>query len=137
MTQLFEYQKMDGNKYAVRFIFNKDTTPHFNEFAYVLGCFDDVAYNSDNDSWEITDAAFNALKDKGDEIFPPPLSLKDKMKTVIQVDKKEVTDYQDIGQAMKLQPYDYQKEVIKFCLDAENTLIVAPCGSGRIISLIA
>ena len=33
------------------------------------------------------------------------------MKSLIEVDKKIVTDYDDIGKDMKLQPYDYQKEM--------------------------
>ena len=40
-------------------------------------------------------------------------------------------DLADIGKNMKLQPYPYQKEAIKFCLDHLNALLVLPCGSGR------
>lgn len=42
-----------------------------------------------------------------------------------------VTDYDDMGKNMKLTPYDYQKEAIKFALDNKNILIVYPCGSGK------
>lgn len=39
--------------------------------------------------------------------------------------------YRDIGKNMKLQPYPYQKEAIKFCIDNLKALLVLPCGSGR------
>jgi superfamily II DNA or RNA helicase len=39
--------------------------------------------------------------------------------------------YADMGKTMKLQPYDYQKEAIKFGIDNHNILIVYPCGSGK------
>lgn len=39
--------------------------------------------------------------------------------------------YDDMGKNMKLQPYPYQKEAIKFCLDHLKALLVLPCGSGK------
>lgn len=45
--------------------------------------------------------------------------------------KTVVTDYENIGQMMKLKPYEYQKEAIKFCLDKKEALVVFPCGSGK------
>ena len=32
---------------------------------------------------------------------------------------------------MKIPPYEYQKEIIKACLEAKTALIVSPCGSGK------
>lgn len=37
----------------------------------------------------------------------------------------------DIGSTMKLTPYPYQKEAIKFCLDNKHALLVLPCGAGK------
>lgn len=41
-----------------------------------------------------------------------------------------------IGSTMKLRPYPYQRDLIRFCLDAKNALIVAPCGAGKSPTLI-
>jgi len=32
---------------------------------------------------------------------------------------------------LKLLLYDYQKQLVKFSIDAKNALIVAPCGAGK------
>nr|DAV25101.1 MAG TPA: Chromatin remodeling complex ATPase [Caudoviricetes sp.] len=37
----------------------------------------------------------------------------------------------EIGLTMKLKPYMYQREAIKFALDKQNALIILPCGSGK------
>lgn len=39
--------------------------------------------------------------------------------------------YNDMGKDMKLQPYDYQKECIWFIKNHLNSLLIAPCGSGK------
>lgn len=36
----------------------------------------------------------------------------------------------DIGKSMKLRPYIYQREAIKFVLDNNNALLILPCGAG-------
>ena len=40
-------------------------------------------------------------------------------------------ELEHIGSTMKLTPYMYQKEAIKFALDKKNALIILPCGSGN------
>ena len=42
-------------------------------------------------------------------------------------------DLSVIGSGLKLPPYQYQRELIKFCLDTETTMLVSPCGSGRVM----
>lgn len=53
-------------------------------------------------------------------------------KYILNIDKNlhnNVLD--DIGSTMKLKPYLYQKESIKFVLDNNNALLVLPCGAGK------
>ena len=50
---------------------------------------------------------------------------------VIKKTNNKITNYENMGSHLKLEPYKYQKEIIKFCLDRENALIVAPCGAGK------
>ena len=50
---------------------------------------------------------------------------------ISQICSHNITDYSTMGSNLKLEPYDYQKEIIKFCLSKENALIVAPCGAGK------
>lgn len=37
----------------------------------------------------------------------------------------------DVGQFLKLSLFPYQKDVVKFCLQKKNGIIVLPCGSGK------
>lgn len=57
-----------------------------------------------------------------------------KLKTVFKV--RELNDYVPppymiIGESMKLEPYEYQKEAIYEALENKETLMVLPCGSGK------
>lgn len=36
-----------------------------------------------------------------------------------------------VGSSMKLPLFPYQEEVVRFCLEKRNALIVLPCGSGK------
>lgn len=48
---------------------------------------------------------------------------------------REVKDYMistgEVGSQMKLPLFPYQKEVVSFCLEKKDALIVLPCGSGK------
>ena len=39
--------------------------------------------------------------------------------------------YNNIGDMMKLKPFDYQKECIHYAINHTNTLLVCPCGAGK------
>lgn len=45
-------------------------------------------------------------------------------------------DYINMGEDMKLQPYEYQKEAIYFGIQELEALMVLPCGSGKLINFI-
>jgi len=76
-----------------------------------------------------------SLKDKG-WVVPDLIEIKNifdykevEQNVTVQIDDSK---YRDIGKNMKLQPYPYQKEAIKFCIDNLKALLVLPCGSGKI-----
>lgn len=47
------------------------------------------------------------------------------------IDYIDFINNEEIGSTMKLQPYKYQKESIRFVLDNKNALLVLPCGAGK------
>ena len=52
--------------------------------------------------------------------------------------KAYLNNVEEVGSSLKLPLFQYQKEVVTFCLGRQNALIVLPCGSGKtpiIISL--
>lgn len=51
--------------------------------------------------------------------------------------RKSVENWDEMGKSLKLQPYDYQKETLKFIIDNKEALVVLPCGSGKTILGIA
>lgn len=62
---------------------------------------------------------------------PKPKVAEQIQNSIISKSSTVVTGYEDIGKNMKLQPYDYQKETIKFAKEAKEALLVLPCGSGK------
>ena len=78
--------------------------------------------------WIITQNGYDSFLDLDEQIFDsvnlPIVSLR-------KVKEKIVTGYENFGNGLKLPPYDYQRQIIKFSFDSQNSLIVAPCGSGK------
>ena len=104
---------------------------NFDLFAQLVGNFRHKEYDITRDVWYIQSCDYAKLEQLDARLFPPKRKLGDKMASRFQTQVKEVSDWESMGADMKLQPYDYQKEIIKFCLDAENALITAPCGAGK------
>lgn len=67
-----------------------------------------IQYNLDNKTWIVSESIYQELENKF-----------------------SVDSYFNLGSCMKLQPYDYQKEIANFILHNKKALIVAPCGSGK------
>lgn len=106
----------------------------------MLGRLSVKRYDVKSKSWIIDQNGFNAFIRLDEDLFPPkkqPPTMKEKMKKLVHVDKKEIVGWQDIGEGMTLKPYDYQKKIIKFILDSHDeddshdTLIAAGCGAGK------
>lgn len=68
-----------------------------------------VQYNLDNKTWIVSEQIYNELENKF-----------------------SVDSYFNLGSCMKLQPYDYQKEVTSFILRNKKALTVLPCGAGNV-----
>ena len=67
-----------------------------------------VQYNLDNKTWIVSKSIYQELENKF-----------------------SIDSYFNLGSCMKLQPYDYQKEIANFILHNKKALVVAPCGSGK------
>lgn len=85
---------------------------------------DCVEFNMMSGFWEIQEESLNYFLSKYPNLSIPIEHKKVKIK---KYDKA----LEDIGSTMKLKPYYYQKEAIKFALDKQNALIILPCGSGK------
>lgn len=83
-----------------------------------------VYFNFFNRCWEIREEDLDDF-----------LMLYNNMDISIERRTAAMQDYEKslehIGNSMKLKPYMYQREAIKFSLEKENALIILPCGSGN------
>ena len=144
--RLFIFQKLyadsDGYDYGIHFSRDKEAYRHFAVYSKSVGDIKDKKFDVKNNWWKISEADVEKLRtlEAGitgvkQEIAPKKDTWKKAYKeeevTLGAVDSKSVIGYQSMGVWMKLQPYDYQKETIKFCLDNRESLIVLPCGAGK------
>ena len=58
--------------------------------------------------------------------------LEDKFNT-----QQIIEPYESIGQGLKYDPYMYQKEIVHFAMNHDNSLVVSPTGSGKTMIMIA
>lgn len=123
---IYEKEKVDGG-YLVRYG-EKFTRDGFNQFAWRMSFVKNKNFSPKYLDWVYPPDGIKEInilfsigmdKDVND--------VKEALSNVRHV----VSDYDEIGKDMILQPYDYQKEIIKFILDNQGGLIVAPCGSGK------
>ena len=68
-----------------------------------------VQYNLNNKTWIVSESIYQELENKF-----------------------SIDSYFNLGSCMKLQPYDYQKEVANFVLNNKKALTVLPCGAGNV-----
>ena len=139
--------RKDGFCYAVDFNGALNSN-HFNLFAQMLSRLD-TKFELET-GWLINESGLQRFKALDEAIFgknadkpkQKTKTMKEKMGGLISVSRKIVEDWKDVGVGMKLQPYDYQKQVIKFITtphgpdNSHDTLIVSPCGSGKTPILI-
>lgn len=71
------------------------------------------------------------IKNHAAKAAPSTLPKKAIVPDAFQGINNSAKDYESIGKDMKLKPYSYQKEAIKFCLDQKEALLVLPCGAGK------
>lgn len=114
-------EKIFFGKYRLRFI---GETIELSNYVNVMVYDKHVHFNIITKQWEISE-----------EDLPEFISnYKDIIESVIH-EKPKILRYDkaldEIGLTMKLKPYVYQREAIKFALDKQNALIILPCGSGK------
>ena len=60
----------------------------------------------------------------------------DEVKNIFDLTDEAQEDNKDMGRNLKYEPYPYQKETIKYCLDHFSALLVLPCGAGKSMCII-
>jgi SNF2 family DNA or RNA helicase len=114
--------ELKNNYYVVRF---KGEKRQFTEYINKVMSIPSKKYNFDEKCWMIPKEDIVMLQTR----FKDILYLEQVDNCVPK--KVNASEYQNIGAMMKLQPYDYQKQAIKFAIDQKNALIILPCGSGK------
>ncbi len=135
VLKLITYRRTDNDAYpyAVRFNSFYSNLKHFNQFAQKLGDLEVKRYDVASNSWLINKEGLDIFQELNDELYPTIAPKPN----IIRVEPRSCTDYQDIGYGMKLQPYDYQKKIVKLSLESVDSLVVAPCGSGKTAAIIS
>lgn len=106
-----------------------NTKDKMDDFLSLVNLFSaDSSFDLEMGGWIVSLGEASLLKSKDLELYP---GLKEKMSALITSKAKVVENYENMGTGMKLTPYGYQKEIIKFILDTGCSLIVSPCGSGK------
>lgn len=113
--------KLFHKRYRVKFIGQENNLHKYLEIV-VHDPF--VYFNFSSGFWEISESNINEF-----------LSSYKDLSIEIEANKPKIVRYDkaldEIGLTMKLKPYMYQREAIKFALDKKNALIILPCGSGK------
>lgn len=113
--------KLFHKRYRVKFI-----GPENNLYKYLEIVVHDpfVYFNFSSGFWEISESNINEFLSRHKDLN---IEVETKKPKIIRYDKA----LDEIGTTMKLKPYMYQREAIKFALDKKNALIILPCGSGK------
>lgn len=114
--------ELKNNLYLIRF---KGAKNQFNEYITNVMKLPGKQWSVENNCWVIPKESHHYL-----ERYFKKIEYLEEVKEINRA-KTTASDYADMGKSMKLQPYDYQKEAIKFAIDTHETLIVYPCGSGK------
>lgn len=112
--------------------FNGDKAD-FNTYINGIMSFPKKDYNYETQSWVFDNKEIEKVKSLfGFSTPAPAIDKAGPTKTNAIVGSKAIIQgYENIGSEMKLSPYSYQKEAIKFCMEEKEALIVYPCGAGK------
>lgn len=141
--KIFVLSKLENDKegydYAVYFSKEPTAYQYYNQFTAAIGKIQDKSYDRILSAWKIKEGIIPYLK-KIEEKIPDqqvsfPTDIKQEEKDIFN--DKTITDYEHMGEGLKLSLYRYQKEIVKFCYDTEKVLLVAPCGAGKTFCAIA
>lgn len=144
--RLFVFQKLyadsDGYDYGVHFSRDKEAYKHFSVYSKSIGDVKKKKFDVKNNWWKMSEADVSQLRiieskclgsktqEPKKKIWKRVISSEPSVKLGVTPNQK-VVGYKNMGVWMKLSPYDYQKETIKFCYDNPESLIVLPCGAGK------
>jgi len=120
-----------NDQYLVSFA---GTKYQFNDYINKIMSVDEKEYNFEKKCWMFDDTSIKKVRrlfNLDEENSKPKRKPKTDVIMQNQYSDVAVKDYEDVGKMMKLQPYGYQKEAIKFGLDNQEVLVVYPCGSGK------
>ena len=110
MAKLIKVTSRNDGKYRVGFNGEKHNLKHFNLFANAIGFIEDKSYDMAEDAWVVDEDGLASLKELEEKLYP---SMRKKLEKIGDVEAKTVSNWNDIGAEMKLQLYDYQKQVVK------------------------
>ena len=116
-----EIEKVWYKKYKLVF---KGIEKELESFLKIVVYDDSVYYNFITKRWEIDECNLQSFLDNHQDII---ISVKYNIPKIKRYDK----ELDNIGKSMKLKPYLYQREAIKFAIDNINSLIILPCGAGK------
>lgn len=116
---LINIERVD-DRYKVTFAGKRH---QFNDYINKVMSVEEKDYDFENKAWVFDENGIKTIR----TLFKVP----EKPSAIPVSTKKEVTGYEDMGKNMKLQPYEYQKEAIKYILDTKEALLILPCGSGK------
>lgn len=128
-----------GYSYAVKLKDTKEAAQYKDKYEEIINGLQDKKYYEPDDCWLISRYGFSQLQALDKELFFAPNGYNSPTVT-IEKQEHDVTGWEDIGKNLKLPPYDYQKQVVRFCLQEPHmysTLITAPCGAGKTLMGIA
>ena len=107
---------------------NNKAIKYFGKFAELIGRLRIKKFDSQTGEWIIGQDGYEAFERLDYDLFERPVAP---MLSLNGITKKNISGYENVGENLKLPLYDYQKQVVKFAVDSENSLIVLPCGSGK------
>lgn len=137
--KLINVNQLDDNRYEIEFNSSVRTNKYFSDYTALLGRIKS-SYDASSNKWIIDQNGLQEFEKLDALLFPKKVAsiaakpIKSKINKSVENAlsvSHTITNYSSMGSMMKLQPYDYQKEIIKFIIDNKNALIVAPCGSGK------
>ena len=136
--ELFQAEKLhndsDGMSYAVQFNHgSRKAAKSFDLYMSVLGQ-TDAKFDRGAKTWKVDGRGYEMLVRLDAKLFPP--KKKTPKKSIIRYEQKNVGDTSDLSQLTKYPLYEYQKKVVKFCLDAKEALVVSGCGSGKTLMML-
>ena len=119
--------EQENGTYFVSF---KGSKSQFNIYINKIMSVEEKEYDFERRCWKFNEQGISRVRRLFDMDVKPAVK-KERTDVIKTAPKTAIKGFEDIGKNMKLKPYDYQKEAIKFGLDNKEALIVYPCGSGK------